>query len=202
MGYNPNIHHRRSIRLKGYDYSQTGLYFIPICCQNRACLFGEINDGKMILNDAGEMVQTVWNNLPNHYGHIKMDTFIIMPNHIHGIIALTNVVGAGLKPAPTTGKRHGLPEIVRALKTFSARHINEICKTPGTKIWQRNYWEHIIRNENEYQRITQYIINNPKKWEQDKLKGGLRNQVMESPATYTVGTNGRTPCTNNEEWMI
>ena len=101
-----------------------------------------------------------------------------------------------------TGKRHGLPEIVRALKTFSARHINETRKTPGTKIWQRNYWEHIIRNENEYRRITQYIINNPKKWEQDRLKGGLGNQVMESTATYTVGKNGRTRCTNNEEWMI
>lgn len=196
MEYNQKIHHRRSIRLKGYDYSQAGLYFITICCQNRICLFGKTNDGEMILNDAGKMVQMAWDDLPNHYGHIKLDTFIIMPNHIHGIIALTNV-GTGLKPAPT-GKRHGLPEIVRALKTFSARHINEKRKTPGTKIWQRNYWEHIIRNENEYRRITQYIINNPKKWEQDKLNGSSGNQVMESPAP--LGQNIFYP--NEEEWMI
>jgi REP element-mobilizing transposase RayT len=189
MEYDPQIHHRRSIRLQGYDYSQAGLYFITICCQNRECLLGEMVNGEMICNDAGEMVQTAWNDLSNHYGHIKLDTFIIMPNHIHGIIALTNV-RAGFKPAPT-GKRHGLSEIVRALKTFSARHTNETRNTPGTKLWQRNYWEHIIRNENEYRRISEYITHNPTKWEQDKLNGGSGNQVMESPARY-----------NNEEWMI
>ena len=96
-----------------------------------------------------------------------------MPNHVHGIIiimdTIDDTVGAGLKPAPTgMAKRHGLPEIVRAFKTFSARRVNEMRHTPGIPLWQRNYFERVIRNENELQRIPEYIINNPAKWEMDK----------------------------------
>jgi len=179
MKYNPAIHHRRSIRLKGYDYSQAGLYFVTICVQNRECIFGEIVDNEMILNENGQIVQMVWNELPQHYNHIELGEFVVMPNHIHGIVIITDVdvatVGAGLKPAPTTPK-HGLPEIIRALKTFSARKINDLVRaglkpapTRGEKLWQRNYWEHIIRDEQSHQRIADYIVNNPINWEKDKF---------------------------------
>lgn len=105
-------HNRRSIRLQGYDYSQGGYFFITICVQNREHVFGKIIAYKMTLNEYGLMVKHVWNNLPNHYPHIQLGEFVIMPNHIHGIIT----VGAGLKPAPT--KNHGLSEIIRALKNI------------------------------------------------------------------------------------
>ncbi len=155
---------RKSIRLQEYDYSQPGVYFVTICTQNRECLFGNIGDEKMILNEYGRIVLSCWNDLPNHYSHVRLDAFQIMPNHGHGIIF---IVGAGLKPAPTPTKRHGLPEIVRAFKTFSARRINESRRTPGESIWQRNYYDRIIRDEDELNRIREYIIYNPLKWDLD-----------------------------------
>jgi putative transposase len=150
---------RRPIRLQGYDYSQAGAYFITVCTQNRECLFGEIANGEMRLNHAGRVVVSVWDGLPGHYSHVELDTMVIMPNHFHGIIVL----------APVGAVRHGLSEIVRALKTFSSRRINELRQTPGAKLWQRNYWEHIVRNETELNRIREYIHNNPAQWELDKL---------------------------------
>jgi putative transposase len=168
--FNPDIHHRRSIRLKDYDYSQAGAYFITICTQNRECLFGEIINGKMILNGYGEMVLKCWSDLPNHYYNLILDSFVLMPNHLHGIMYIPVNVGAGLKPAPTRAskKTHGLPEFVRALKTFSARRINEIRNTPGISVWQRNYYERVIRDESELNKIREYIINNPLNWETDE----------------------------------
>ena len=131
----------------------------------------------------------------------------IMPNHFHGVIVLTPVgagdvgagdVRAGLKPAPTpTAVRHGLSEIVRALKTFSSRRINELRQTPGAKLWQRNYWEHIIRNESELNRIREYIQNNPDQWHMDKLHPGRGDrpvaptEIREPSAQYAM-----------EAWMI
>lgn len=160
---------RKSMRLKGYDYSKPGYYFVTVCTQNKKCLFGDIRNRQMVLNDAGRMIEKVWNALPEHYPHVELDAFVIMPNHVHGIIILRPdpIVEAGFKPA-STKKRHALPEIVRALKTFSARRINEICNTPGVKLWQRNYYEHIVRNENELNEIRKYIQENPLKWETDK----------------------------------
>ena len=140
MRYDPNIYKRRSIRLKGYDYSKDGLYFVTICVKNRKCLFGDIKDGEMILNHNGEIVDMVWDELSEHYHNIRLDAFVIMPNHIHGIIEIIqpqNVVGAGFKPAPTgTMGYKPLSEIVRALKTFSARKINEYRNSIGRPIWQ------------------------------------------------------------------
>ncbi len=100
MKYNPDIHHRRSIRLKGYDYSSNGAYFITVCTQNRVCLFGDIDQGEMVLNDAGKMVQDIWIEIPEYYDGIEIDTFQIMPNHIHGIIVL---VGAVPRACPRRG---------------------------------------------------------------------------------------------------
>lgn len=162
---NTGYHNRRSIRLKGYDYSHPGAYFITICVKNRECIFGEIVDGSMVLNNVGEIVEKCWNDLPDHYMNIILDSHVIMPNHFHGIIVIDDVplVWAGLKPAHT----RGLPEFVRALKTFSARRINKSRQTTGIPVWQRNYYEHIIRDEAELNGIRQYISDNPKNWESD-----------------------------------
>ena len=120
--------HRRQLRrLCGYDYSRAGAYFVTTCTHGRTNLFGKIVKHEMRLNVYGRMVQEVWNGLPGHYPHVALDAFVIMPNHIHGIVVLATPVGAGFKPAPTpksaSTPRHGLPEIVRAFKTFSARQI-------------------------------------------------------------------------------
>lgn len=198
-------HGRRSIRLKGYDYSRPGAYYVTICTYRQACALGRVVDGEMVFNDAGRIVQECWDDLPNHYSHVRLDAFVIMPNHVHGIIVLTRCgVGAGLgpaemvalgsreepasrdavrarKPAPTNhdratvcapkpdvrGKRHGLPEIVRGFKTFSARRINRLRGTTGTPVWQRNYYEHIVRNEEDLCRIREYVAGNPARWPLD-----------------------------------
>jgi len=157
MPYGPNKHGRRSMRLKGYDYSTPGAYFVTLCTQDRSCLFGEVATGEMRLNEAGRLVQAVWEDLPKHYAAIALDAFTVMPNHIHGIIVLTGIdVGAGFKPAPTTTpKRHALPEIVRGFKTFSARSLNDHQGTHGRRVWQRNYYEHVVRSEESLDRIRE-----------------------------------------------
>ena len=189
MPYNPNIHHRRSIRLKGYDYSQAGLYFITICVQDRKCLFGEIESDEMVLNEFGVIACQQWQKLPEQFTNMELDVFQIMPNHMHGIIMLTDTVGAGFTPAPdnnnaTDGKGAGaspaptkpktVGDIVGAYKSLVANDCLEIFKQnqPAKmmgKLWQRNYYEHIIRDEQSYQRISDYIINNPKNWNNDKF---------------------------------
>lgn len=158
---------RCGLRLKGYDYSQEGAYFVTICTHGKECLFGEVIGSEMKVNELGRKVQEAWNDLPVHYPHIAMDAFVVMPNHVHGVIVLrARAERAGLKPAPT---QHGLPEIVRAFKTFSARRINEFRRTSGVPVWQRNYYEHVIRNDADYDRIAEYITNNPQRWMEDSL---------------------------------
>ncbi len=153
MPYDPLIHHRRSIRLKGYDYTRPGAYFVTINVAERECIFGEVKEGRMILSRFGKIVQGAWLELPNHYPHIRLDAFCIMPDHVHGIIVLTGDDDTGGQGAPRhraikqPNTRHGLPEIVRAFKAFSARRINRARRTPGVAVWHRNYYEHIIRDE-------------------------------------------------------
>jgi REP element-mobilizing transposase RayT len=120
-------------------------------------------------NKIGKIVEHAWFDLPNHYSNIELGTFCIMPNHVHGVIILNDItVGTGFKPAPTQPiKIHGLPEIVRAFKTFSARRVNEHLKSPGVPLWQRNYYEHIIRNDKDLQNKTDYINANPLLWDED-----------------------------------
>ena len=163
MSDNLDMPRRRSLRLKGYDYSQAGVYFVTICAHGKVCLFGDVIGSEMKVNELRRKVQAVWNGLPVHYPHVATDAFVVMPNHVHGVI----VIRAGLKPAPTA--RHGLSEIIRGFKTFSARMINEFRKTSGTPVWQRNYYEHIIRNDADYDRIAEYIDNNPQRWAEDSL---------------------------------
>ena len=159
--YNSNIHRRRSIRLKGYDYSQAGLYFITICCQDRICRFGKIENGEMVLNDVGKMVDDEWHYLTIKYPHIILHECIVMPNHFHGVIEIANTpVGAG-EPRPD------VPTLGNIIGYFKYQTTKKIDLP--VKLWQRNYWEHIIRNNNAYQRIANYIINNPTKWKNDRF---------------------------------
>ena len=283
MAYNPNLHHRKSIRLKGYSYAQAGLYFITICCQHRAHLFGQINKGEMQLNHYGKIAATTWANTEKIRDNVYIHEYIIMPNHIHGIIEILttkeekpqkeeakknqsettlisgkpeaylnsekseeskkeskesisgnisgeseignirgesdnisgeseiedirgesgNISGESegefdkstgeLQFAPTVKKFHSpsqtIGSIIRGFKIATIKRIKdyiiesetafnsgglkfgptEKIKSLDFKIWQRNYYEHIIRNERAFQNISNYIINNPKKWEEDKF---------------------------------
>ena len=179
MKYDLTKHRRRLIRLKDFDYSQPGAYFVTVGTRDREILFGDVVDGESRLNDAGSMVQEVWHDLPKHYAEIELDSFVVMPNHVHGIVALHDDRSgrAGLKPAPTK-TRPGLPEIVRAFKTFSARSVNGLRGTQGLSVWQRNYYEHVIRVETELARIREYIKNNPLQWELDRENPLRRLDVM------------------------
>lgn len=184
MKYDPGIHHRRSIRLQGYDYSQAGLYFITICTQERNCLFGEIENGEMILNDAGRMIEKWYAELENKFSDIRCDEMVIMPNHFHCIVQNIGVNVSGEHESALLGEHQSvllgehvgspLHRVVQWFKTMTTNEYIRGVKTLGWtpfngKLWQRNYWEHIIRDENAYQHIAQYIINNPQKWHQDKL---------------------------------
>ena len=172
--YDPFRHKRRSIRLRGYDYSSPGAYFITICAHGHESLFGTVTDGRLILNGYGKIVRECWYDLPRHYPHVTIDAFVVMPNHVHGVIVLLaeaiGAVGAGLKPAPTTTerRRQALPEVVRGFKTFSARRINTLRDAAGTSVWQRNYYEHIVRDDKDLERIRIYIADNPRHWEEDE----------------------------------
>ncbi len=186
--YDPKIHHRRSIRLKGYDYTQAGAYFVTIVTQGREALFGEVVNGEMRLNRYGEIVQAAWFDLPRHYRHVELGAFVVMPNHVHGIIILNGTgrggsvpgqpsVAAGMKSGTASvpektktrpySKQHGLPEIVRAFKSFSARRVNVLRRMEGTPVWQRNYYEHIIRNQQDLELTWLYIESNPAQWDTD-----------------------------------
>jgi putative transposase len=216
--YNPQIHHRKSIRLKGYDYSKDGLYFITICTQHRACLFGNVviagaplvgaqnndtqnkndphfvddiqndsvvqnktdlgnDDGQqkrqpqgfaptgiptLILNDPGEMVENEWVALPKRFTNIELHEFVVMPNHFHGILQIITPSDKTVSDMMDAFKSITTVEYIRGVKQSGWRPFNG-------KLWQRNYWEHIIRDEQSYHTISNYIVNNPAKWEDDKL---------------------------------
>jgi putative transposase len=191
--FDPEIHHRRSIRLKNWDYSSPWPYFITICAFDRSDFFGVVDNCKMNLNQFGIIVQNAWFELSNHNSHITLDEFVVMPDHIHGIIIINppGSVGAGHRPALGTdivpslnGAGHrpalgtdivpslneaghrpaptvGLPEIVRKFKSFSGRQINILRGSTGNPVWQRNYYDHIVRTETELIRIRNYIRKNP-----------------------------------------
>ncbi len=202
--YNPKIHHRRSIRLKGYDYSQAGLYFVTICVKNRKYLFGKIVNGNLILNDAGRMVNDEWLKLPERFQNIRLHQYIIMPNHFHAILEIVegatlavalavapdstvtqyktnNSIKGQQKIAPTEkgqqkiAKKKTLGDMVGAFESITTVKYIHGIKNNGWrpfdgKLWQRNYWESIIRDEKSFQTISAYIINNPLKWNNDKFK--------------------------------
>ena len=175
-----NKHHRKSIRLKGYDYSQQGCYFVTICTKNRMPLFGEIAGGEMNLNFWGRITDECWQAIPDHYPHVSLDEYVIMPNHIHGIIVINPSGGVGVQNVEPLRHeyqinqyQHIIPKslgsIVRGFEigvTKWFRHHTDIHT-----VWQRNFHDHVIRNEEGLNRIRQYIMDNPKNWEKDEFFG-------------------------------
>jgi REP element-mobilizing transposase RayT len=158
---------RRSLRLQGYDYAQAGAYFVTTCTQNRTCLFGEVADGSMRLNSAGELAATVWNNVLERFPGIELDMFVVMPNHLHGIIVLSDSAGAATRVAPTVGG------VVGAFKSLFTLRFVEGVKSKrwpafDRRVWQRNYYEHVIRDERDLARVRRYIDENPLRWEFDE----------------------------------
>ena len=233
MSYDPELHKRRSIRLPKYDYSLPGVYFVTICTQNRKCLFGDIADGIMRPNDAGRTAQRCWDDIPNHFPHVALDMVVIMPNHVHGILMITEPppvgvdVGAGavgdagagagagaavgaknfspLQPPlqPPQPPRQHLPRprgtsktigsIVRGFKIGVTKWMRE--NTAVHDVWQRNFWEHVVRDEPELSRIREYVQNNPVRWEMDRLYSSsgscgestnYPNQIREPCAEYVA----------------
>ncbi|MCI0454365.1 MAG: transposase [Candidatus Dadabacteria bacterium] len=169
MTYDPDKRHRRSIRLKGYDYTHVGAYFVTICTQNRECLFGEVVDGEMQLNETGQVVADCWQWLGKQYPYIVMDEWTVMPNHLHGIIVIVDKeCRGGSRTAPTEVKRKPLGRLIGAFKTISTKRINEMRGTPGESVWQRNYYEHIIRDEETLNLIRQYVTENHLNWALDR----------------------------------
>ncbi len=171
------------MRLDGYDYASAGAYVVTICTQRRICLFGEIVAGEMQLSEMGQIATACWEQLPQHYTGLDLDAWVVMPNHVHGIIVIDGgnsglfdkdggspPVGEGLRPS--LAMHISLPEVVRAFKSFSARRINEGRGTTGAKVWQRSYYDHIVRNEASLWKFRQYIENNPLQWEMDQLHPG------------------------------
>jgi REP element-mobilizing transposase RayT len=195
------LHHRRSIRLKEYDYSQAGLYFVTICCQGKICRFGNIENGVMILNEYGKIAYDEWIKLPERYPRVLLDVFQIMPNHVHGIIGLDDTVGAtlavalnadaqnnaviqnnavaqiragaqiwaGASPAPTTTTIGNIIGAYKSLVTNKCLEIHKLRNEYMDKLWQRNYYEHIIRDAEAHHKIVTYILNNSANWLNDKF---------------------------------
>lgn len=184
------MHHRRFIRLQGYDYSQAGAYYVTIVVQGRDCLFGEVVNGEMYINAYGEIVQKWWDEIPIHFPNVELGAFVIMPNHVHGIIFITterrgevlsprdnpndnnldeNVDGTNQQGGETPPPRKPtLGQIVAYFKYQSTKEMNRIeTENAITKFWQRNYYEHIIRDEKDLQNKTDYIEANPSLWDED-----------------------------------
>lgn len=203
--YDPEVHHRRSMRLTGYDYAHAGAYFVTICTYDRECLFGEIAHDEMALNAFGEIARTEWLKSSEIRAEIRLGAFVIMPNHFHGIV---QVIDAGRgkdrrgdRPvAPTKGaptprvnptpgpKSKSIGAMVGGYKSAVTTRINTLRNNPGAPVWQRNYYEHIIRDEADYNRIVEYIAHNPQRWAEDSL-----NPAALAPRATIVGATGRSP---------
>jgi putative transposase len=170
--YDPKIHHRRSIRLPWYDYSQDGWYYITLCILGNKCLLGKFIDGKIQLYQYGRIVEDCWAWLAQRYAYVHLDDYVIMPNHLHGIIRI-QMGGSRTAPTGNMPKHKPLSRLVGTFKTVSTKQVNIIRNTPGRKLWQRNYYEHIIRDEDELNRIRQYISENPANWQKDQENQNL-----------------------------
>jgi REP element-mobilizing transposase RayT len=169
MPYNPEIHHRRSIRLKHYNYTQQGAYFITICTKNKQCIFGDVKRGEMQLNLLGTIARYYWQEIPQHFPHVKLDVFVIMPNHIHGILWIIEKITGEEQPR-SFGKMipGSIPCVIRSYKSAVTKKINQICnQTNISSVWQRNFYEHIHQNQESLEATRNYIINNPVNWDND-----------------------------------
>jgi putative transposase len=185
MRHPPDRHHRRSIRLKGHDYTQPDACFVTICTRDRECLFDHMVNGEMRLNEAGHAAQQCWMDIPDHFPQVVLDEAIIMPNHIHGIIVIHRRGEASAIPphvseeqprsdaSPLQQRPNGtqpgsLSATVQNFKSVSTRKMNAARGSPGTSVWQRGYYEHVVRNEDELKAIREYILCNPARWNEDE----------------------------------
>lgn len=184
MNHDLHLRHRRSVRLQGYDYGRSGAYFITVCTKGRACWFGEILGEEMVLTQKGRIVEQCWSAIPEHFEHVSLGAFVVMPNHLHGVIWIAdNTVGArhavpnpqpnaqqGSNPKERFGKpvSGSIPTIIRSFKSAATRAINLLEGRAQNGVWQRNYHEHIIRDEEALNSIRAYIANNPARWQYDR----------------------------------
>ena len=164
------ILHRRTIRLPGFDYSQPGAYFVTVCTKDGRSLFGQVEDEEMRLNLFGVIAADSWAWLSAQYSYVSIDEYVVMPNHLHGVAAITDARlhkgRGGSRTAPTV-KRKTLGRLVGAFKTVSTKKINQLRRTPGQPVWQRNYYEHVVRDDDEMNRVREYILGNPATWHDD-----------------------------------
>jgi REP element-mobilizing transposase RayT len=184
MPFDRHKHHRRSIRLPGYDYSSAGAYFVTLCTYGRDCLFGAVDGGTVRLNDYGLVARDEWLRTGEVRAEIELDAFVVMPNHIHGIVLITDDVGAKTVGAPAAGAtgvgatgrsplrprgpaKRSLASFICGYKPAVTRRINLLRNTPGARVWQRNYYERIIRDDDEAWRARAYINENPARWAED-----------------------------------
>ena len=166
--YDPEKHRRRSIRLRHHDYSRAGAYYITVCTDGRKLLFGEVIDDEVKLNESGRIAAEEWSKSAQVRSELELDTWVVMPNHVHGVVMITDR-GRGDRPvAPTGGLRsRSLGALIAGFKSAATRRINAMRGTPGASVWQRNYYEHVIRDESALHRVRQYIADNPARWSED-----------------------------------
>jgi putative transposase len=194
MATSPFQPHRKSIRLAGYNYAEPGTYFVTICVQDRRCCLGEVDGDVVVLSEIGKQVERCWRSLAVKYPQVDLDEFVIMPNHLHGLVVI-NPVGAGSPRPPTLGQMIGY------FKYQSTVQINTTAQTPGRKFWKRNYYEHIVRTDASLNSIREYIHTNPMRWSDDihnPLGTGTDDvelwisRLLDSKRLLTV-PGGRTP---------
>ena len=173
MTYDPDTHHRGSVRLRGHDYTGPGSYFVTICTRERECLLGEVIDGEMRLGEYGQVVAESWLWLSQRYAYVDLHAWQVMPNHLHGILVVRgrdrDCTGAS-RTTPARNprvKRKPLGRLIGAFKTVSTKRINQIRDSHGSVFWQRGYHDRIIRNDRELHAIRRYIRNNPASWARD-----------------------------------
>ncbi len=171
---------RRSVRMQGYDYACMGADFLTICTHQRLCLLGEIVEDAVSLTTIGTIVEHEWRKTPEVRGNVVLDAFVVMPNHLHGVIMFTSTMQPITAPDSSTGvlecgatgsfrsPSHTIGAVVRGFKAASTKRVNITRDMPGVPVWQRNYYEHVIRDEAELNRVRQYIEGNPARWAEDE----------------------------------
>lgn len=192
MGYDPERHHRQSVRLRAHDYAAGGTYFVTICAEGRECLFGEVRDAEMRVNAIGLIVEREWVRASELRPEVEIDVFCVMPNHLHGLVTIRpaddgdvagrqclsvgevevgNQAHSGVplrEPGgPPIRKARSLSSIVGQFKAGSTRAINEVRGTPCVRVWQRGFYEHVVRDDADFARIADYIVTNPERWDTD-----------------------------------
>jgi REP element-mobilizing transposase RayT len=198
--FDPQRHHRHSIRLPRFNYARDGFYFVTICTEGRECFFGEISDGEMYLNPLGGIVDAIWGELPEHFPNAELDAFIIMPNHVHFVLRIEKWIQTGVEEDAMDAQNGGFAggnnpmlhqNLPRMIRWFKGRTTFECRKTHTTFAWQRNYYECVVRSERHYENIAEYIKSNPSKW--NPPKPTFQTPKNRRGAIHRVRAYGNTP---------